>query len=394
MLIFTIMTGETANNVSDASASEILDHLDLILRSPAFLSSKRSQEFLRFVVGEKVEGRADSLKERTIAVEVFGKGSHFEPGEDSLVRVKAREVRKRLAEYYELAPDSTIRIDIPLGGYVPRIQLSAKLVMAVPDPSEETENPVEPMPHGRKHADRRKFLWMAGGLAGTLGAVPLALSFRPKPTPLDLLWRPVFATKSPLLIFVPILTSDGQVTDRVGLGPSVAVIHAAEFLTKQHYPYRLRFGTDLTFPQLREQPSLLLGGPSSSQWTSQMVRGLRFDFVLDPHPGTGEGVYVSDTQTKRKWGPIKTHNGYSDQDYAVLCRLFDSSNGQIVFVAAGITTFGTESAAEFLFDPSLFSQLMNDAPDGWESKNFQAVIHLSVIGTAPSSPRLIATHFW
>jgi hypothetical protein len=384
------MVGNPRTDISNASSSDTLEHLDVVLRSPAFISSKRCQEFLRYVVGETVEGRAESLKERTIAIEVFGKGIHFEPGEDSLVRVKAREVRKRLAEYYESAPDSALRIDIPLGSYVPRIQLSAKAVATVVEPIEIGTNSIEPA-QNKKHINRRKFLWLAGSSLGIVSAVPLALSFSQREPPLESLWRPVFATKTPLLIFIPVLTNNGQLTDRVGMGTTVAVSRAAGYLTKQRYPYRLRFGADLNFSQLREQPSLLLGG-FSSPWTSEMTRGLRFNLVQDPDGS--DGAYVIDTQTARRWGPIKTQNGYSDQDYAILCRLFDSNNGQIVFIAAGITTFGTESAAEILFTPSLFSQLVKDAPKNWETKNFQVVIHISVIGTTPSSPQLIATYFW
>lgn len=158
-------------------------------------------------------------------------------------------------------------------------------------------------------------------------------------------------------------------TDRVGLGTTAAVSRAAEFLIKRRYPYRLRFGTELTFSQSREQPSLLLGGPYNSQWTSRMTRRLRFNFV--PDPDSSNGIYVIDTQTARKWGPIITQNGYADQDYAILCRLFDSINGQIVFIAAGISTFGIKSAAEFLFNSSLFSQLVKGAPKNWETKDFK-----------------------
>lgn len=384
------MVGKTADDVSNASSIDALEHLDAILRSPAFISSKRCQEFLRYVVVETVEGRAESLKERTIAVEVFGKGIHFEPGEDSLVRVKAREVRKRLAEYYASAPDSTLRIDIPLGSYVPRIQLCVKAATTVPDPIGIGTDFIESAPD-TKYFDRRKFLWLAGGSLGTASAVSLALSFHDRDSPLESLWRPVFATKAPLLIFIPVLSSDGHLTDRVGLGTTVAVSRATEYLTKKHYPYRLRFGADLDFSQLREQPSLLLGG-FSSPWTSEMTRGLRFNLLQNPDGN--DGAYVVDTQTARRWGPIKSQNGYSDQDYAILCRLFDSNSGQIVFIAAGICTFGTESAAEILFSPALFSQLIKDAPKNWETKNFQAVIHISVIGTTPSSPQVIATHFW
>src|SRR5215469_14339939 len=117
---------------------ETLEHLESVLQSPSFASSKRCQEFLHFVVRELVEGRGDAIKERTIAVEVFGKGLRFDPGSDSLVRVKAREVRKRLAEYYESVPDAPLRIELPVGSYIPSIRATEAQPETVPS---EVETP-------------------------------------------------------------------------------------------------------------------------------------------------------------------------------------------------------------------------------------------------------------
>jgi hypothetical protein len=381
------MIHHTVNEDPSASSTEALKQLDAILDSPAFASSKRCQEFLCFVVHETLEGRADSLKERTIALEVFGKGSHFEPSEDSLVRVKAREVRRRLAEYYAFAPEDVLRIDIPLGSYVPLIHAAAK-------PVPVAVAPAKPAAKSKEALGRRHLLWLLGGSIGAIGVAPVVWNFQSARAPLELFWRPIFATKRPLLIFIPILKNEGELTDRVGIGTTAAAARAADYLTTQHYPYYLRFGSDLTFSQLREQPSLLLGG-FSSQWTHQMTGDLRFNLVKNEGDGRGNfSGYVSDTKTGRRWGPINAVNGYSDQDYAILCRLFDRTTGQIVLIAAGITTFGTESAATFLFDSSLFLQLAKEAPSNWETKNFQAVIHVSIIGATPSSPQLIATDFW
>src|SRR5215469_18189419 len=102
--------------------TETLEHLDSVLHSPSFASSRRCQDFLSFVVRELVEGRGDAIKERTIAAEVFGKSLHFDSGSDSLVRVKAREVRKRLAEYYDSSPDAPLKIELPVGSYIPSIR--------------------------------------------------------------------------------------------------------------------------------------------------------------------------------------------------------------------------------------------------------------------------------
>jgi hypothetical protein len=92
------------DTLNSADKDAVLEHLDLICSSPAFVSSRRCQDFLRYVVAEVIEGRAESITERGIAQSVFGKGTDFEPEEFSLVRGKAGELRRRLADYYRSYP--------------------------------------------------------------------------------------------------------------------------------------------------------------------------------------------------------------------------------------------------------------------------------------------------
>ena len=382
---------------NEASKSALLAHLDEVLKSHSFAPSRRSREFLSYIVRETVEGRGDSINERSIAYEVFGRGLNFEPGEDSLVRVKAREVRKRLAEYYESAGESPFYIEMPVGGYLPRILVAAPPAVPAAPQSRAEKIVAKPL-------NRRRFAWIVGGSLGLLGAASMVPLARLQQPPLDLLWKPIFATRTPLLIFIPILAerANGTISDRVGIGPAAALQRAADFLTRRDYPYRLRFGADLNYAQMREQPSLILGG-FSSIWTLEMTRGLRFTFVDNQgsdrpsleKPGLVTGQAVVDRQTGQMWQPVNPKpNGYADVDYGILCRLFDAASGQIVLLAGGITTFGTEAAGCVFFDPTSFAAVISHAPKNWETKNFQAVIRVPIIGTTPSSPEVIATYFW
>jgi hypothetical protein len=382
-----------------------LEHLEQVLQSRSFVSSPRCQAFLRFVVHELVEGRGDAIKERTIAMEVFGKSVRFDPGSDSLVRVKAREVRKRLADYYESAPpDLLLHFDIPLGSYVPVIRESAPqsdgfqradAITTLPYRRPEFDTSPAADPALATAFSRRRAMWLFGGALGACAAGGALRFFHHPPTNLDLLWKPVFAKNTPLLIFVPLLPKvegeGGGFTDRVGMGTTAVVSQAAQYLTNTHHSYRLRFGADLTFSQVREQPSLLLGG-FSSQWTIRMTQGLRFNLV--DHAPNEKGAYVLDNKTGRRWGPVVSNNGFTDTDYSLLCRLFDASSGQVIFIAAGITTFGTESAASFLFSEELFASVIKGAPGDWQTKNFQVLIQTAIIGLTPSTPKVLDSYFW
>lgn len=110
-----------------------------MLSSAAFAGSARCQEFLRYVVEHKLDHDEQSIKERVIAADVFGRTS-YEPGEDSFVRVKASEVRRRLSRFYETAaPDAGgVRIELPVGQYVPRF------VLVPPAPAPAEEAPLTP----------------------------------------------------------------------------------------------------------------------------------------------------------------------------------------------------------------------------------------------------------
>ncbi len=59
---------------SCTASDQVREELDRVLASHEFRSSKRSQEFLRFVTEHTLLGQTDALKERTIGIEVFGRG--------------------------------------------------------------------------------------------------------------------------------------------------------------------------------------------------------------------------------------------------------------------------------------------------------------------------------
>jgi hypothetical protein len=127
----------SANDPTFAVELELVTILD----GPAFQGSARSRAFLRFVVEEALAGRQDAIKERTIGVCVLGKPSDYDTGADSTVRVRANEVRKRLAAHYDrAAPRAGIRIELPLGAYAP------KFTTVAPAPPVPAEKPVEPPP--------------------------------------------------------------------------------------------------------------------------------------------------------------------------------------------------------------------------------------------------------
>src|ERR1035438_3048011 len=135
--------------------------LAAILKSSHFRGSRRCHDFLSLVVNKTLAGQKDSLKEREIAIAVFGLKPEAHMEENSIVRVGAREVRKRLEQYYMSdGRRNEIRIDLPNGSYAPVFQLRSEIEAATPPVP--LALPVE-RPSPRR--SRKTILWLAGGLA-------------------------------------------------------------------------------------------------------------------------------------------------------------------------------------------------------------------------------------
>src|SRR6478672_11238769 len=108
----------------DPDTSEVLQELERILASPIFGKSPQAARLLSFLVREtlsrSVDGTSNNLKEYSIAVNVFGRATNFDPSSDNIVRVEVRRVRSKLDRYYlEEGLIDPVVITIPKGGYVP-----------------------------------------------------------------------------------------------------------------------------------------------------------------------------------------------------------------------------------------------------------------------------------
>lgn len=104
-----------------------MNELQKISKYSLFIDSKILTEFLIFIVHETISGRADRLKEYTIAVQVLKRSVDFRPGDDGIVRVHARRLRDALDCYYEdPGVQSICEISIPKGAYVPAFKYLKK----------------------------------------------------------------------------------------------------------------------------------------------------------------------------------------------------------------------------------------------------------------------------
>ena len=91
-----------------------------VLASGIFDRAPNLEQVLTYVCERYFEGAAEQIKEYNIAVEALGRPAGFDQKRNSIVRVEAHRLRKRLREYYEAEGAAhSVRIDIPSGRYVP-----------------------------------------------------------------------------------------------------------------------------------------------------------------------------------------------------------------------------------------------------------------------------------
>lgn len=92
--------------------------LERVLSSVEFSAAPKMQTLLRYLAEAALDGRGDRLKGYTIGVDVFERGTDFDPQQDSIVRVQVGRLRKLLEEYYSGAgANDPVRIVLPRGGY-------------------------------------------------------------------------------------------------------------------------------------------------------------------------------------------------------------------------------------------------------------------------------------
>ena len=147
--------------------------LDWLLESGVLGRSANAVRVLRYICEESAAGRADRLKEYTIAVEALGRRPDFDPQHDTIVRVTVHVLRKRLQEVYAHGEGTThtVRLIIPSGGYAVhfvsadsklRSKVEAPAVDASPGSTPSAEEGADwPKPPGTSSRhDFRPSLWL------------------------------------------------------------------------------------------------------------------------------------------------------------------------------------------------------------------------------------------
>ncbi len=101
----------------------IASELERLAVSASFRKAERCMRLLRYITTVALEGRESELKEYSLGVSGLGRPESFDPRTDPVVRLEARRLRLKLAEYYQHeGVDDPIVIELPKGAYVPHFR--------------------------------------------------------------------------------------------------------------------------------------------------------------------------------------------------------------------------------------------------------------------------------
>jgi hypothetical protein len=371
----------------------IREQLNRLLESPLFRNSKRYPALLRHVVEATLEGRASELKERLLGVQVFGRPTDYDTNADPVVRTSAAEIRKRMAQYYlSVGHQAELRIELPLGSYVPEFHWPAQTPAPPPAPEPVASAAPAPVsPPVAAPAGRRLSALIAGALLAAAIAVAALLWAKPWITPsaLDDFWRPVLKSDAPVILCV------GQSQGGVPWPDAITLAQITGVIGERKHAYQIRREDRATFTELSQGPAILIGAFNDA-WTLLLNQQSRFSFARD-----SSSNWISDRYnlSSRKWNvdsnrlDAQGHHVYNE-DYAIVSRILDPRTGSLVVTAAGLHGYGTSAAGEFITRPDYFAQFATGAPRGWQKKNIQIVLRTEVINGSAGPPRVIADYFW
>jgi hypothetical protein len=436
--------------------TQVLHELDAILSSPFFQPSKRCQQFLSYVVQHRLEGNDERLKERTIGVDLFQRPAGYATGDDPVVRVQAGEVRRRLDQYYQSAPNnSPVRIELHVGTYTPEFKWEDNGLSRGDSRAFRTGSDVQETPHRtgnvqepsdvalplltktKPSTTKRKPLFWVLSAVGLIALAGFALigstvyRARTHQSALQRFWAPALSSQEPVLICLakpsvylpsvnlyqrhsktpdkfldqfqrlsqkPDLQPDDKLvwSDMVELpdyGLAVGDVYTAVRLSSAFGQIgkknQVRIEGNYTFEDLRNSPAVIIGA-FNNRWTMQMTSNLHFSFASeDAQP------FIREEGPKgRRWYSQLDSNGRATEDYAIVTRLLNSRTGQFVVIVAGIKSYSTQAAGEFVTSPEYLQGGLQTVSPDWEKKNMQIVLQTPVTDGLPGSPQVVASFVW
>lgn len=412
---------------TEAGRRAVSHELERMLEHPLFRNSKRYPALLRYLVEQTLEGNDEALKERLLGVSVFHRLPDYDTNQDTVVRLAAGEVRKRIAQYYhQTGPPAEVEIDLLPGSYVPvfrKVEAPAvehPVIAREPAPLEtvteqSTARLTTDSSAPRAPASRWQLVAVLAALLVLVAGGVTWQQIRHRVESADhQLWTPILNESGQVQLVIADISSGlqyrpgpgGQTNEQsnpfvtllrmgeiVNYRDSQAASEIGTFLAKNSRPYALALSTQASYPELQHGASILVGG-LDNVWTMRVTEPLRFHFVRRATPYV---FAIEDRAHSNQGGwqlDLSQPADRASEDFAIVARIFDQTTGRPVLIAAGLGANGTTAAAEFLLNPDRTAELASHAPHNWQRLNMEAVIRTQILDNHAGPPHLVSCTFW
>ena len=406
----------------------LYSQIDKLNRSSILHGSESLCKLLKYLGAHSLDSPGTPLKEYQIATEVFGRPGDFDSRVDSTVRVQTGRLRSKLSEYYAGGGASDrLVIEIPKGAYSLTSHLRPALETHVP-PTLPTAPPVAlpPQPATRPQQRTYPLSWfflsiVIGALVVAviavtatrlLGPLPAATT-EASPPALKAFWG-AFASgpEVPLIVysnaefvgrpetglryFNPSQDAGKPILDHyTGVGEVMAIHDLDQVFAALKHEIHIKRGRLLTWDDAKTSDLIFIGSPSEN-------------LSLRELPGTQDFIFKRKTTAPRK-GDLMISNLHPDaseqanfltsdapitEDYALVALTSGLNASHRVLILAGLTTFGTEGAVEFVCRAARLDELMSKL--GPSARNrvppFEALLRVKVSGGVPVHSELLSVH--
>lgn len=420
-----------------------------IVASRHFVRSPLLSKFLLHIVAETIEGRSNEITEHQIGVRVFDRSPSYRTVEDNIVRNYARQLRRRLTDYYANGgATEPLHIDIPLGGYVPVFDLAVDAQpeekTVGPEPSDtrlELADTFTPPPAHAVEASAgkrwRRFLGFAllfAVYSGVLTGVTwfYAIRFQTRslvPEATAPLWAALFGgpansyivpSDAGFNLLADVSDQSEALADYMKESyldlplPSLNLQSAEDLRTQQFTSFVdlqivsvlerlpefnpqgtiLRFPRDLHMDDLKQSNAVLLGSMDSNPWTAIGESSANFQ-IINRAGMRGASLINVHPLPGEAASYVSRWNEPAHETYAVISYLPNLSGTGHLLLLQGLDVAGTQAAAETLFHPAAIAPILRQATraDG-SLRHFEILLHTTSIESNAMGTQVIATRIY
>ncbi|MGD0480727.1 MAG: hypothetical protein ABSA42_11195 [Terracidiphilus sp.] len=429
-----------------------------VIAGPNFARSPLLTKFLLFVVAETVEGRGHEITEHQIGVHVFDRPADYRTLEDNIVRSYARQLRKRLAEHFaDQGNSEPVRIDIPVGGYMPVFFPATQDVNKEETPGSPAAAPGQIQLHvlpartadaaaavqatGQDSVRAKASRWALGAvLVVAYSAALIAVtwyaarrSLAPAPPvsqePSHLLWAELFSGPENSYIVPsdagfnlledisrrPVPLAEYISGSYQGLPLSGVDAHSASDLRSQRLtpfvdlqiaaafahlteddPQRvfIRFPRDLRLDDLKNANAVIIGSVGSNPWAAIAESNANFRIV--DRPGMNGAQIINLKPQPGESATYSSHwNEPAHETFALIDFLPNLSGSGHLLVLEGLDVAGTQAAAEMLLYPSAIDPILKRATRPDKSlRNFEVLLRSTSIESNATGTQVIASRIY